>query len=400
MAFYSMLIFVLIYLFAGSASSELVLEEGYTVSTVLDGNKLQINPYSVLPRPGTNDLVVLDHSGNIFYTVSFPISQESEINRFAGNGTEGFSDGESKAAMFKHPRSLTVDTMGNVYVADRNSHSIRKINKSGVTTIAGGYSKGPGKVDGPAQNASFSDDFELTFVPERCALLISDRGNHLVRQINLKPEDCGKGSKLDLGVAAIWLVAGLGALGILVLVSYLLISRDVSGHGCFSGTWKHCRIILETQALIICSDIRSVIASSRSYLFLLRLARLIRSYLFLMFGIHRVEHRSFSKEPISLLDLDVANNHELTKQQIYADQLKGLVTFDGCQDASERVEGFKQGNGDFEGTGVLTDSCVKVDAMRWANIMDFTNKGDQGNTMGPLVGSGSSCLVKRELKLD
>ncbi|XP_042499231.1 uncharacterized protein LOC122077366 isoform X3 [Macadamia integrifolia] len=225
MAFYSMLIFVLIYLFAGSASSELVLEEGYTVSTVLDGNKLQINPYSVLPRPGTNDLVVLDHSGNIFYTVSFPISQESEINRFAGNGTEGFSDGESKAAMFKHPRSLTVDTMGNVYVADRNSHSIRKINKSGVTTIAGGYSKGPGKVDGPAQNASFSDDFELTFVPERCALLISDRGNHLVRQINLKPEDCGKGSKLDLGVAAIWLVAGLGALGILVLVSYLLISR-------------------------------------------------------------------------------------------------------------------------------------------------------------------------------
>ncbi|XP_043703659.1 uncharacterized protein LOC122653785 isoform X2 [Telopea speciosissima] len=228
MEFSSMLIFTLISLLSGSASSELVLEEGYTVSTVLDGDKLNINPYAVLPRPGTNDLIVLDTAGNNFYTVSFPISKESKINQFAGSGTAGFSDRDPKSSMFKHPRSFTVDTKGNVYVADRNNHAIRKISKSGVTTIAGGYSNRTGKVDGPAQNATFSDDFELAFVPERCALLISDRGTRLIRQINLKPEDCAKGSQLDLGVTWIWLVTGLGALGILVLVSYLLISRTGS----------------------------------------------------------------------------------------------------------------------------------------------------------------------------
>ena len=64
----------------------------------------------------------------------------------------------------------------------------------GVTTIAGGNIKRVGKADGPAQNASFSDDFELAFDPQRCALLIADHGNRLVRQLNLKAEDCADNS--------------------------------------------------------------------------------------------------------------------------------------------------------------------------------------------------------------
>lgn len=60
----------------------------------------------------------------------------------------------------------------------------------GVTTIAGDSSNLPGHVDGPGQNATFSADYELSFVPEMCALLILDHGNKLIRQINLKEEDC------------------------------------------------------------------------------------------------------------------------------------------------------------------------------------------------------------------
>ena len=59
-----------------------------------------------------------------------------------------------------------------------------------TTTIAGGLSSGSGRRDGPAQNATFSTDFELVYVPKICALLVADRGNRLIRQINLKPEDC------------------------------------------------------------------------------------------------------------------------------------------------------------------------------------------------------------------
>jgi len=59
-----------------------------------------------------------------------------------------------------------------------------------TSTIAGGYSKKAGHIDGPAQNASFSNDFDLAYIPTICALLISDRGNRLIRQLKLKPEDC------------------------------------------------------------------------------------------------------------------------------------------------------------------------------------------------------------------
>jgi hypothetical protein len=71
--------------------------------------------------------------------------------------------------------------------------AVRKIAPSGfTTTIAGGRSKGPGRKDGPAQNATFSSDFELVYVPKMCALLVTDRGNRLIRQINLKQEDCAR----------------------------------------------------------------------------------------------------------------------------------------------------------------------------------------------------------------
>ena len=62
-----------------------------------------------------------------------------------------------------------------------------------TTTIAGRNNK-TGRDDGPVQNATFSNDFELVFVVERCALLVSDHGNQLVRRIDLKSEDCRRDS--------------------------------------------------------------------------------------------------------------------------------------------------------------------------------------------------------------
>ncbi|KAL5165570.1 hypothetical protein HKD37_18G050680 [Glycine soja] len=59
-----------------------------------------------------------------------------------------------------------------------------------VTTTGGGFSEKLSTKDGPALNASFSNDFDLAFIPGLCALLVSDHMHRLVRQINLKEEDC------------------------------------------------------------------------------------------------------------------------------------------------------------------------------------------------------------------
>lgn len=186
------------------------------MSTVIDGNNLNLNPHSVLPSFGSSDLIVLDSTQSALFTVAFSPSQDSEIKRLSGGGV-GFSDGDLDTAMFNKPKSFAVDLKGNVYVADRGNLAIRKISKSGVTTIAGG-SKTPGNADGSRRNASFSTDFELAFIPERCVLMICDHGNKLVRQINLKSEDCARGSHSALGMSTWAWALVLGASSLVGLI--------------------------------------------------------------------------------------------------------------------------------------------------------------------------------------
>jgi len=53
-------------------------------------------------------------------------------------GVRGYSDGTGAAAKFRLPRGVTVDSSGNVYVADTYNYTIRKITPAGVvSTLAG-----------------------------------------------------------------------------------------------------------------------------------------------------------------------------------------------------------------------------------------------------------------------
>uniref|UniRef100_A0ACD5ZUF0 Uncharacterized protein n=1 Tax=Avena sativa TaxID=4498 RepID=A0ACD5ZUF0_AVESA len=189
------------------ASAGRVLEDGYTVSTAADFNPRQPSsgaqqPYALLPRTRAGDLLLLDSTGSTLYTLALPVSADGEPRRLAG-GT----------GTFGRPRSVAVDGADNVYVADREHGAIRKVAPSGyTTTIAGGHSAGTGRRDGSAQNATFSSDFELVYVPKICALLVADRGNRLIRQINLKPEDCAHEAQKGLGTTAVSIIALVSAL--------------------------------------------------------------------------------------------------------------------------------------------------------------------------------------------
>ncbi|XP_020275098.1 uncharacterized protein LOC109849640 isoform X2 [Asparagus officinalis] len=213
--FFYLLLLFLFTLSPNRADCKLELELGYSVSTVIDFNKYRlipdkIHPFSLLPRHRSTDLLLLDSTDSVFYSLPIPISQESEVSVLAGRGAAGFSDGDKTAAMFNKPRSFAIDGKDNVYVADKINHAIRKISTSGMTTtIAGGYSQKMGNIDGPAQNASFSNDFDLVYVPTICALLISDRANGLIRQLDLKPEDCAQRTQAGLGVAPVSVIAVL-----------------------------------------------------------------------------------------------------------------------------------------------------------------------------------------------
>ncbi|GMP30359.1 hypothetical protein CsSME_00005063 [Camellia sinensis var. sinensis] len=175
-----------------SSRSMMKFEGGYNVETVFDGSKLGIDPYSVEVSP-TGELLVLDSENSNIYMISTPLSRYSRPKLIAGSpdGYSGLVDGKPREARMNHPKGITVDHRGNIYIADTLNMAIRKISDAGVVTIAGGkWSRGGGHVDGPSEDAKFSNDFDVVYVGSSCSLLVVDRGNQAIRDIQLREDDC------------------------------------------------------------------------------------------------------------------------------------------------------------------------------------------------------------------
>ncbi|XP_038694899.1 uncharacterized protein LOC119992271 isoform X2 [Tripterygium wilfordii] len=167
-------------------------ESGYTVETVFDGSKLGIEPYYVEVLPN-GELLILDSANSNLYRTSSSLSLYNRPKLVAGSaeGYSGHVDGRLREARMNHPKGLTVDDRGNIYIADTMNMAIRKISNAGVTTIAGGkWGRGGGHVDGPSEDAKFSDDFDVVYIGSSCSLLVIDRGNQAIREIQLHFDDC------------------------------------------------------------------------------------------------------------------------------------------------------------------------------------------------------------------
>ncbi|KAG2303711.1 hypothetical protein Bca4012_071505 [Brassica carinata] len=335
-----------------------VLEDGYEVTTVVDGHKSGLNPHTVHALPGSSNMIVLDSSGSTFYTTSFPLSVDSVINRFAGDGNPGYLDGNAGNSRFNKPRGFAVDAKGNVYVADKNNKAIRKISSSGyVTTIAGGTSKEFGHRDGPAQNATFSSDFEITFIPQRCCLLVSDHGNEMIRQINLKEEDCLQSSHSNLGTYSLWSIGIALSCFLGVAIGFAsrpyIIRHEEVNHLSFIATWKLLLIKLGEQVRTFFSYTRNLVDGSTLSSLLSRLVMMIVSHLSLMYSaISRlvwsvVSPLFFMCQPnnVAVLDKTVSLPDQETPSQSQpqlslkpSDDLMYLITFDDAEETNNAEE--------------------------------------------------------------
>ncbi|HUF17351.1 MAG TPA: Ig-like domain-containing protein, partial [Thermoanaerobaculia bacterium] len=102
----------------------------------------------------------------------------------AGTGSPGFSDGAASSARFREPAGIAVDLSRNIiYLADEGNHRLRKIGFDGtVSTLAG--SGEPGLLNGTAANARFK--FPAALAMDRSGnLYVADRGNHAIRKVSL-----------------------------------------------------------------------------------------------------------------------------------------------------------------------------------------------------------------------
>jgi sugar lactone lactonase YvrE len=183
---------------------------------VVVGQSVYSTPYTFttfagLPRVrGTNDGtgsggmfyspagVAVDAAGNVFVADSGDesirkVTPDGVVTTIAGQPqfdqssapVGGTNDGIGSAARFSNPFSVAVDTNGNVYVADNENNTIRKLAPDGtnwvVTTIAGqpGIS---GLSDGTNGDALFYSPASVA-VDINGNLFVSDSGNYAIREL-------------------------------------------------------------------------------------------------------------------------------------------------------------------------------------------------------------------------
>ncbi len=139
------------------------------------------------------DGIAVDKNGNIYiamrdHNIISRVDTLGNMTRFAGTGESGFSGDKGKAteAQLKIPAGLTFDKKGNLYIADRNNHRIRKVDTRGIiTTVAGNGTAGFSGDGGKATQAQLNLPSGVA-VDDKGNIYISDRSNNRVRVVDNK----------------------------------------------------------------------------------------------------------------------------------------------------------------------------------------------------------------------
>jgi sugar lactone lactonase YvrE len=138
---------------------------------------------------------VLDKEGNLYigdvvtYTVRRVEAATGIITLYAGNGIAAYSGdgGPATSASIDGPSACTIDSAGNLYIADVGNNVVRKITASTgiITTVAGnGAAKGGFNGDGgPATSAELKMPYGIA-VDSVGNLFISDMDNQRVRKVD------------------------------------------------------------------------------------------------------------------------------------------------------------------------------------------------------------------------
>jgi sugar lactone lactonase YvrE len=118
-----------------------------------------------------------DAAGNVYIadTASSTIREMTPggtVTTIAGQaGVQGLTDGTGTSSLFNQPEALTIDSSGNIYVADTGNAAIRKITPVGVvTTITTSASTTPAPAPTPATSGGGGGAFDDWFIPALAAL--------------------------------------------------------------------------------------------------------------------------------------------------------------------------------------------------------------------------------------
>jgi sugar lactone lactonase YvrE len=133
--------------------------------------------------------IVVDPLGNLYVAdylnaLIRKITPAGDVSTYAGQTPHaGTTDGPGPQASFRYPFGITVDSGGNLYVADTYNETIRKITPAGVVSTIAGLPTVSGSADGLGSAARFADP-EGIAIDSKGNLFVADTLNEVIREVS------------------------------------------------------------------------------------------------------------------------------------------------------------------------------------------------------------------------
>jgi sugar lactone lactonase YvrE len=172
-------------LLAASAHAQLFNFTTFAGSAA-QGNVDGVTNVSEFNNPGG---ITMDTFGNMYVADTADntirkITANGTVSTFAGSpGVSGSADGDGTNALFSAPQGIAVDSSGNVYVADTGNDAIRKITPAGVVSTLAGWAGNVGSANGLGTNAAF-DAPEGLAVDASGVIFVADTWNDTIRAVS------------------------------------------------------------------------------------------------------------------------------------------------------------------------------------------------------------------------
>ncbi len=154
------------------------------------------------------DLFIADTGNNLIREVDASTQTISTVAGTYNSGVGGYSGngGLATSAELDGPMGVTVDSSGDLFIADTQNNLIREVNATTekISNVAGTYNSGTGGYggDGGLATAALLDDPAGIALDSSGDLFIADEYNNIIREVNATTKKIGTVAGTDPGTSS------------------------------------------------------------------------------------------------------------------------------------------------------------------------------------------------------